>query len=129
MDKIIKGKLIWIIIICLLLVLGTAANLLSIAGNRKQTSDTEESFETPGSTTESMAGTEKTELSEEEIMIKTDWVKLEKIIYAITENAIKYTLLGKVVLRSFIFNNFAYITVTDTGEGMNQEDIKYLLDK
>lgn len=68
-----------------------------------------------------------TELSEEEIMIKTDWVKLEKIIYAITENAIKYTLLGKVVLRSFIFNNFAYITVTDTGEGMNQEDIKYLL--
>ncbi|MDD5608562.1 MAG: ATP-binding protein [Ignavibacterium sp.] len=69
-----------------------------------------------------------TELSEEEIMIKTDWVKLEKIIYAITENAIKYTLLGKVVLRSFIFNNFAYITVTDTGEGMNQEDIKYLLE-
>ncbi|MCZ7610145.1 MAG: ATP-binding protein [Ignavibacterium sp.] len=69
-----------------------------------------------------------TELSEEEIMIKTDWVKLEKIICAITENAIKYTMLGKVVLRSFIFNNFAYITVTDTGEGMNQEDIKYLLE-
>ncbi|MDT3695843.1 MAG: PAS domain-containing sensor histidine kinase [Ignavibacterium sp.] len=69
-----------------------------------------------------------TELSEEEVIIKTDWVKLEKIIYAVAENAIKYTMIGKVVLRSFIFNNFAYITVTDTGEGMNQEDIKYLLE-
>lgn len=70
----------------------------------------------------------QTELSDDEIMIKTDWVKLEKIVFAVTENAIKYTLKGKVVLRSFIFSNFAYITITDTGEGMNQEDIKYLLE-
>jgi PAS domain S-box-containing protein len=69
-----------------------------------------------------------TELSDDEIMIKTDWVKLEKIVYAVAENAIKYTMQGKVVLRSFIFSSFAYITITDTGDGMNQEDIKYLLE-
>lgn len=68
------------------------------------------------------------ELSEIEIVIKTDWVKLEKIILAITENAIKYTFKGKVVLRSFVFNQYAYLTITDTGDGMNEEDIKYLLE-
>lgn len=68
------------------------------------------------------------ELADIEVIIKTDWVKLEKVVYAITENAIKYTFKGKVVLRSFVFSQFAYITVTDTGEGMNQEDIKFLLE-
>jgi signal transduction histidine kinase len=55
-------------------------------------------------------------------------MKLEKIVYAITENAIKYTTAGKIVLRSFVFSQFVYITITDTGDGMNQEDIKYLLE-
>jgi signal transduction histidine kinase len=68
------------------------------------------------------------ELADQEVVIKTDWIKLEKIIQAITENAIKYTARGKVVLRSFVFSQFAYITITDTGDGMNQEDIKYLLE-
>ena len=68
------------------------------------------------------------ELAEQEVLIKIDWIKLEKIVTAITENAIKYTTDGKIVLRSFIFSQFAYITITDTGEGMNQEDIKFLLE-
>lgn len=68
------------------------------------------------------------ELSDQEVVIKTDWMKLEKIVSAITENAIKYTTHGKIVLRSFVFSQFAYITITDTGEGMNQEDIKFLLE-
>ncbi len=68
------------------------------------------------------------ELADQEVVIKTDWMKLEKIVYAIAENAIKYTMQGKVVLRSFVFSQFAYITITDTGDGMNQEDIKYLLE-
>jgi len=68
------------------------------------------------------------ELANDEVVIKTDWMKLEKIVYAIVENAIKYTVNGKVVLRSFVFSQFAYITITDTGDGMNQEDIKFLLE-
>jgi signal transduction histidine kinase len=68
------------------------------------------------------------ELADQEVLIKTDWMKLEKIVYAIAENAIKYTVQGKVVLRSFMFSQFAYITITDTGDGMNQEDIKFLLE-
>ena len=68
------------------------------------------------------------ELSDQEVVIKIDWMKLEKIVSAITENAIKYTTHGKIVLRSFVFSQFAYITITDTGEGMNQEDIKFLLE-
>jgi PAS domain S-box-containing protein len=66
-------------------------------------------------------------IPDDEIMIKVDWLKLEKIIYALSENSIKYTHYGKVILRSFLLNDFAYITVTDTGEGMNQEDVEKLL--
>ena len=68
------------------------------------------------------------ELADREVLIKVDWMKLEKIVFAIAENSIKYTLHGKVVLRSFVFSQFAYITISDTGEGMNQEDIKFLLE-
>lgn len=68
------------------------------------------------------------ELADQEVVIKTDWMKLEKIVFAITENAIKYTTSGKIVLRSFVFSQFVYITITDTGDGMNQEDIKFLLE-
>jgi PAS domain S-box-containing protein len=68
------------------------------------------------------------ELSDQEVVIKTDWMKLEKVVFAIAENAIKYTYKGKVVFRSFVFNQYAYITITDTGDGMNEEDIKYLLE-
>jgi PAS domain S-box-containing protein len=68
------------------------------------------------------------ELSEDETVIKTDWMKLEKIVFAIAENAIKYTIKGKIVLRTFVFNQYAYITISDTGDGMNEEDIKYLLE-
>lgn len=68
------------------------------------------------------------ELAQDEIVIKTDWLKLERIVYAIVENAIKYTAQGKVIIRSYVFNQFSYITITDTGTGMNQEDIKYLLE-
>lgn len=68
------------------------------------------------------------ELADQDVVIKTDWMKLEKIVYAIAENAIKYTMQGKVILRSFVFSQFAYITITDTGDGMNQEDIKFLLE-
>lgn len=67
-------------------------------------------------------------LSQEDLMIKADMEKLEKIIYAITENAIKYTEQGKIVIRTYKLNQFAYITILDTGVGMNQKDIDNLLE-
>ena len=33
------------------------------------------------------------ELAQEDVVIKTDWIKLEKVVYAIAENAIKYLSL------------------------------------
>jgi signal transduction histidine kinase len=67
-------------------------------------------------------------LAQEDLAIKADLVKLEKIIYAITENAIKYTEQGKIVIGTYKLNQFAYITIMDTGVGMNQKDIDNLLE-
>lgn len=68
------------------------------------------------------------ELTDQDASIKIDWVKFEKIIYEITDNAIKYTVQGKVIIRSFILDQLVHITITDTGEGMNQDEIKFLLE-
>jgi PAS domain S-box-containing protein len=64
------------------------------------------------------------DLSEEETLIKIDWVKMEKVIFALVDNAIKYTYSGRVLLRSEIINDYVLISVVDTGIGMNREKIK-----
>lgn len=66
------------------------------------------------------------ECAPEEIFIRVDWTKFEKIINVLVDNAIKYTHYGKVVIRTFSLDNKAYITITDTGEGMNQEEVNML---
>jgi len=64
------------------------------------------------------------ELSEEESLIKIDWVKMEKVIFALVDNAIKYTYSGSVLIRSEIINGYVLVSIVDTGIGMNREKIK-----
>lgn len=66
-------------------------------------------------------------LSDNEAMIEVDWVKLEKIIELLVDNAIKYTHKGYVYLGSQIEGNNIKIIIEDSGIGMNPEDIERLL--
>lgn len=68
------------------------------------------------------------ELSEFVPLIKIDWNKLEKVVYAVVENAIKFTNEGKVILKLFEFRQEVHIVIIDTGEGMDNEDIKHLIE-
>ncbi len=64
----------------------------------------------------------------EEIIIKTDWVKFEKIISSIVENAIKYTDHGEVSIISMIKEGKVVIQISDTGKGIDMTEIKKLIE-
>jgi PAS domain S-box-containing protein len=64
------------------------------------------------------------EMPDKEVLIKIDWVKMEKVIYALVDNAIKYTYSGNVLIRSEVVNDSAIISIVDTGIGMHREKIK-----
>lgn len=68
------------------------------------------------------------DIEEDELLIEVDWIKLEKIVMTLVENSLKYTNHGQVVLASSGNEHTVEITVMDTGEGMNQEEIKFLLE-
>lgn len=67
------------------------------------------------------------DLSDSEKQIRVDKNKLEKIIVSLVDNSIKYTHYGNVVIRTYLKDNKMCIAVTDTGEGMNQNEIDILL--
>ncbi|MGE5680002.1 MAG: PAS domain-containing sensor histidine kinase [Bacillota bacterium] len=63
------------------------------------------------------------EMENEELSIKADRSKLEKIVTVLVDNAIKYTdQNGKIRLKSF-YDGAAKITISDTGKGIAQENI------
>lgn len=67
------------------------------------------------------------ELSEEDCVIEIDWVKLEKVIHSLVDNAIKYTTSGEVRLVSRIIDERVEIIIADTGVGIEQAQIERLL--
>lgn len=67
------------------------------------------------------------DLSGSDKQIRVDKNKLEKIILSLVDNSIKYTHYGNVVIRTYLRDNKICIAITDTGEGMNQNEIDDLL--
>lgn len=66
-------------------------------------------------------------IAEEECLIEIDWVKLEKIIHSLVDNAIKYTTEGYIYLGTKHLGNKIEITISDTGVGIEQAHIERLL--
>lgn len=60
-------------------------------------------------------------------LIRVDPKKLEKIISSLVDNSIKYTHYGNVIVRTYQQSGKVYISITDTGEGMNQIEINEFL--
>ena len=63
-------------------------------------------------------------------MIKADKKRLEQVIYNLINNAINYTGDNKIVnIRLTDNKKFVRLEVIDTGNGINEEDLKYIWDK
>ncbi|MFA3783884.1 ATP-binding protein [Melioribacteraceae bacterium 4301-Me] len=67
-------------------------------------------------------------LEKEDVLINADWVKLEKVIYALVDNAIKFTDEGEVILSSRLSGNELQIIVSDTGNGIDKLQLKRILE-
>jgi PAS domain S-box-containing protein len=67
-------------------------------------------------------------LSPEKLTIKADWVKIERVIFLLLDNAIKYSSKGKISLEIEKNNNYADINVIDTGKGMSDKELNQLLE-
>jgi len=61
--------------------------------------------------------------------IKIDYDKIRQVVMNIIDNSIKYTEKGKVTVSAKKENDKIKITISDTGEGMNQEEIEHLFER
>ncbi|MDP3150481.1 MAG: ATP-binding protein [Ignavibacteria bacterium] len=61
----------------------------------------------------------KLEVEQHEVLLSTDWIKFEKIIFSIVDNAIKYTETGSVIIGASSHDGRIIISVSDTGKGMD----------
>ena len=61
-------------------------------------------------------------------VIYADELRLEQVLYNLIGNAIKYTPEGKVVLGVDVLDDALRVTITDTGIGMNDAQIKHIFE-
>lgn len=61
-------------------------------------------------------------------LIEVDWNKLEKALIYLVDNAIKFTDTGSIYLTSRKIENKIQIEIFDTGCGMDQKTIEWLLE-
>lgn len=66
------------------------------------------------------------DVADDDYLVEVDWVKFEKIIQTLIDNAIKYTQEGYVYLGTKCIGNKIEITVSDTGVGIEQSAIERL---
>lgn len=63
------------------------------------------------------------------LFIKIDWVKFEKIICELVDNAIKFTHAGEIKIESNLNENGdAVIKISDTGEGIEESNLEKILE-
>ena len=67
-------------------------------------------------------------IEEDWLNIETDWVKFERIIDSLVDNSIKYTSNGKIILSSRMFEDSACINISDTGQGIDDQEINRMFE-
>ena len=67
---------------------------------------------------------------DEEVYIEADALKISQVVYNLINNAINYTGDDKkVAVQQKIVNNKVRIEVSDTGEGISEENLPYIWDR
>lgn len=64
---------------------------------------------------------------EQPVYVHVDWVKLDKVLTALLDNAIKYTESGRVIMRTYKEEDKGIIDIIDTGSGIELNKIPELL--
>ena len=69
------------------------------------------------------------ETNKDEIVANVDLDKIEDVVINLTDNAIKYTAAGTIIVRLIDKGDKVRIEVQDTGEGLEAKEIKTLFHK
>ncbi|MBU0472787.1 MAG: PAS domain-containing sensor histidine kinase [Bacteroidetes bacterium] len=67
------------------------------------------------------------DLDSQDYLCEIDWLKFERLILNLVDNAIKYTDFGKIKVSSRKTKEYVTITISDTGLGINETVISQLL--
>jgi signal transduction histidine kinase len=67
------------------------------------------------------------DLSPDDCLIEVDWVKFEKVINSLVDNAIKYTNEGYLYIGTKKWRGWVDITISDTGVGIEKNQLERLL--
>ncbi len=67
---------------------------------------------------------------EEAVYITADEMKISQVFYNLLTNAVNYTGEDKkIIVKQIIQNSFVKIEVTDTGEGISEDNLPYIWDR
>ena len=68
--------------------------------------------------------------SDKNVYIKADAIKMSQVVYNLLNNAINYTGEDKkITVRQIVKDNKLRIEIEDTGDGIEQKDIKFIWDR
>lgn len=67
---------------------------------------------------------------EEKLSVLGDIEQIQRVIYNLLDNAIKFTEAGdKITIETTVISKKAYITITDTGPGISESSLKHIFDR
>jgi two-component system, sensor histidine kinase len=69
------------------------------------------------------------DVAETDVLVKSDPALLERIVENLVSNAIRYTAVGNVSVRSENIGDFVRISVSDTGIGIPEEALERIFDE
>lgn len=65
----------------------------------------------------------------DDVVVRVDLGQYAKAFYQVLENATEYSSgEGKIIITSQVMDNFALVSVTDEGMGINESDLPYIFD-
>lgn len=66
---------------------------------------------------------------EKKIMVRADKEKIQRVIFNLIDNAIKFTEKGSVTVKSYIKEGLVHVSVSDTGIGLTEEEKKQVFER
>ncbi len=71
-----------------------------------------------------------TDFEKGKIMVKADYDKIQRVIYNLIDNALKFTNSGGIItLGAFVVDNKAYVSVADNGIGIPEDEQKFVFER
>ncbi len=66
---------------------------------------------------------------EKQILVRADKEKIQRVIFNLIDNSIKFTEKGSITVKSYVKDKTAHVSVSDSGIGMTDEEQKQVFER